>query len=280
MAKKTRTVFGMMLLLTAVFAGWALPDAAPAATILKVGGTGSALGSMQQLAQAFEQEQAGIRIKILPSLGSTAGVKAALNGGLDLALASRPLTESERRKGAVATEYAKSPLVFVTHGMVDRKDVTLRELEAIYGGQTLEWSDGSRIRLILRPAGDIDTKLISGLSPAMAQAMKALLARPGMIVAITDQESTAAVAKTPGALGCATLTEILSQNARLNVLTLNGVQPSAKTLADRTYPMIKTLSLVTTPHTPAAARQFAEFVRSPAGRDILVRTENLVPEAE
>ena len=278
MAQRTRSGIVMMMLVAAVFAGWTLSDTASAETVLKVGGTGSPLGSMQQLAEAFEHEHSGITIKILPSLGSTAGIKGVLNGGLDLALASRPLKESERLAGAVQTEYAKSPLVFVTNPMVDKKDVTTGELEAIYGGRTSSWSDGSRIRLVLRPEKDTDTKLLSGISPAMEQAMKALLARPGMIIAITDQESTAAVAKTPGALGCATLTEILSHNLPLNVLSFNGVQPSAKALADHSYSLAKSLYLVTTPHTPPAARQFADFIFSPAGREILTRTENLVPE--
>ena len=280
MARSTRNGLLMMMLGTAVFAGWVVSEAAAAATVLKIGGTGSALGSMQQLALAFEQGHGGIEINILPSLGSTAGIKAVLNGGLDLALASRPLTASEQLAGAVEEEYAKSPLVFVTNGMVNQKDVTLRELEAIYSCRTTNWPDGRRIRLILRPEKDIDTKLLCALSPAMAQAVKALIARPGMIIAITDQESTAAVTKTPGALGCATLTEIMSQNSPVNVLSFNGVQPSVKTLADRSYPMAKTLYLVTTPQTPPAARQFADFIRSPAGRAILVRGENLVPEAK
>jgi len=269
----------MLLLGVGLWTGWRVPDPAGAETVIKIGGTGSALGAMKQLVEAFAQDHPDVKVQILPSLGSSAGIKAVLNGGLALALTSRPLTESERRQGAVEVEYARSPLVFVTNGMVDQKDLTTPELEAIYSGRMSKWSDGSRIRLILRPEKDIDTQLVRGISPGLKQAVKALLARPGMIVPITDQESSAAVANTPGALGWATLSDIRCNNWPVHVLTFNGVQPSVKAIAEGSYPLAKSLYLVTTPKTPTAARQFADFVMSPAGRTILMKTDNLVPES-
>jgi phosphate transport system substrate-binding protein len=263
-----------------LLAGGVLPATAPAETVVRIGGTGSALGTMTQLAEAYEKSHPGIRIQILPSLGSTAGIKAVLGGGIDLALASRPLMEIERQQGAVAVEYARSPFVFVTNAKVNKKDVTTRELERFYNNPAASWPDGGRIRLILRPETDIDTKLVRGLSPGMEQAVKAALARPGMIVAITDQESTDAVVRTPGALGCAALSEIISENRPVNVLSFNGVQPGGRSIADRSYPLAKSFYLVTTPKSPAEARQFAEFVRSPAASRILTKSGNLIVKAK
>lgn len=272
--------FSMMVIGAALLAGGVLPATASTETVVRIGGTGSALGAMKQLAEAYEKSHPGIRIRILPSLGSTAGIKAALGGGIDLALASRSLLESERLQGAVEVEYARSPFVFITNAKVIKKDVTIRELESIYTNPAASWPDGSRIRLILRPETDIDTKLVRSLSPGMEQAVKAALGRPGMIMAITDQEATNAVIRTPGALGWGTLTEINSENRPVNLLSFNGVKPSIKASADSSYPLVKVFYLVTTAKTPAKARQFAEFVRSPAGRRILISTGNLVVAAK
>ena len=258
---------GMMLVAGAVF-----PVTVPAETVVKIGGTGSALGSMTRVAEAYEKFHPGIRIRILPSLGSTGAVKAVLGGGIDLAIASLPLTKTERRQGAAEVEYARSPFAFITNAKVDKKAVTTREMEDIYSGRKSVWPDGSRIRLILRPEKDMDSRLLRGISPTMEQAVKAAMARPGMIVAITNQESTAAVARTPGALGGATLTEVISEKQPVNVLSFNGVKPSVKAIADRSYPLVKPFYLVTTPKTPAEARQFATFVLSPAGRKILTKS--------
>lgn len=272
--------FSMMVIGGALLASWVQPTPASAETVVRIGGTGSALGAMKQLVAAYEKSHPGIRIQILPSLGSTAGIKAALGGAIDLALASRPLTEPERQQGAVAVEYARSPFVFITNHKVNKKELSIGELEEIYTNPAASWADGSRIRLILRPETDIDTKLVRGLSPRLAQAVKAAMARPGMIVAITDQEAADAVTRTPGALGWGTLTEIISENRPVNLLSLNGVQPSVKATVDGAYPLVKSLYLVTTAQTPAAARQFAAFVRSPAAGRILTRTGNLAVAAK
>jgi phosphate transport system substrate-binding protein len=263
-----------------LLAGAALPATSLAETIVRIGGTGSALGTMKQLAEAYEKTHPGIRIQILSSLGSTAGIKAVLGGGIDLALASRPLMGIERQQGAVAVEYARSPFVIVTNAKVNKKDVTTRELEGFYNNPAASWPDGGRIRLILRPETDIDTKLLRSLSPGMEQAVKAALTRPGMIVAITDQESTDAVVRTPGALGGGTLNEIISENRPVNVLSFNGVQPGVKSIANGSYPLAKSFYLVTTPKSPPEARQFAEFVRSPVAGRILTKSGNLIVKAK
>jgi phosphate transport system substrate-binding protein len=175
----------------------------------------------------------------------------------------------------LAQEYARSPFVFITHPGVNKKNVTTQELEGFYSNPAASWPDGRRTRLILRPEKDIDSKLIRNLSPGMELALKAALERPGMILAVTDQESTDAVARTPGALGCTTLNEIISGNKKLNVLSFNGLESHAGTTANSFYPLIKTFYLVTTLKSSAEARQFAEFVRSPAAGRILKKTGHL-----
>ncbi|MDD2733305.1 MAG: substrate-binding domain-containing protein [Desulfuromonadaceae bacterium] len=264
-----------LLIIVTLLAGGAFPATAQTETIIKIGGTGSALGTMKQLASAYEKSHPGVSIRILPSLGSTAGIKAVSGGGLDLGLASRPLTESERQLGVVAVEFARSPFVFITNRKVNKKNVSLRELESFYSNPEAKWPDGSRIRLVMRPEKDIDTKLLRNLSPGMESAVKAAQVRSGMIRAITDQESTDALVRTPGALGCATLGEIISENRPVNILSFNGVKPGIKTAADGSYPLVKSIYLLTTAKTPAAARQFAEFVRSPAAGTILTKNGNL-----
>lgn len=172
------------------------------------------------------------------------------------------------------------PFVLVTNLKVIKKDVSLRELEEIYNNPAASWPDGSRVRLILRPEKDIDTKLLRALSPGMDKGMRAALTRPGMIMAITDQESTDALVRTPGALGAATLSEITSENRAVNVLSFNGVKPGIKSIADGSYPLVKSFYLVTTSKSPKEARQFAEFVRSPAAGKILAKSGNLAIPAK
>jgi len=261
-----------MALFPVLILSGACSTAVQAEDVVRVGGAGSGLGAMKILAEAFEKSHHGIRIKVLPSLGSSGGIKALLHGALDVAISGRSLKGEELKDGAVAVECARTPFVFVVHNKVNKRDITTRELEMIYNGQLLKWPDGSRIHPVLRPAGDTDTLLMGNISKEMEQAVKAAIARRDMIMEVTDQEAADAVAKIPGALGASTLIQIETEKLPLKVLSFNGIMPTPGALAAGRYPLAKPLYLVITQKTPAAALQFIRFARSAEGRTILANS--------
>ncbi len=246
-----------------------------AAEIIKIGGTGSGLATMKLLAAAFEKSHPGVKIQIVPSLGSSGGIKAAIDGEVTLAISSRPLKDGERQAGAGAIEYARSPFVFATHAKNSKKNITLTELETYYGGTGQFWPNGSRVRLIMRPEGETDTRILRGLSPVMDKAVIAALGRQGMHIAIKDQDNGEALAKTPGSLGGITLTQVMTEKLPLNILSFDGVRPSTANLANGSYHLYKPLYLVTTGKTSTNGRQFAEFICSRNGQKILSAAGNL-----
>lgn len=263
------------IMVAVLVTGIGIPTAARAETV-KIGGTGSGLGVVKILAETFEKSHPGVSIKVIPSLGSTGGIKALLAGSLDLALSARPLNEAETAGGGVAVEVARTPFVFIVNRSVSRKGITTGELEKIYGGGMPTWPDGTRLRLVLRLKTEVDTDIVRRLSPAMNRATTSAMARNGMIRAVTDQDNAAMVEKTPGALGGATLSQIHSEDRQVNVLSFNGITPSIKGLGDGSYPLSKSLYLVTTAATSPAARKFIDFIHSKAGSAILAKYGNLV----
>jgi phosphate transport system substrate-binding protein len=270
MPAPSRTVRFLKALTAALLLNCMVSSIARSETTVRVGGTGSGLGVVKILAEAFEKTHPDIKIKVLPNLGSSGGIKALLNGALDLAISGRPLKEAEEQRGAIAAECARTPFVIIANSSVGKSDITTGELEMIYNGQLQKWPDGTRIRLILRPPGDSDTNIIRNISRPMETAVKAALDRHDLVMAVTDQEAVDAVKKIPGAVGCSTLTQIISEHRQVKVLTLNGVKASPATLASKHYPLSKPLFLVSTPTTPPAALQFIRFVRSPTGSALLV----------
>ncbi len=244
------------------------------AVTIRIGGTGCALGGIRAVAQAFEKRNPGIKIKVLPSLGSGGGIRALFSGALDIALSARQLTEAERSQGAEATEYARTPFVFATSDRTETGAVSLHQVAAIYRGDKQRWPDGTPIRLVLRPETDADMQFLRTLSPAMEKAVSHALLQNGMIMASTDQDNADLLGSIRGAFGACTTAQIESEKRRLRPLTLDGVSPSLTNLANGTYPYSKIFFAVVW-HANPATRSFLRYLQSSEGSTILRRTGHL-----
>ena len=249
---------------------------AAAADEIKIGGTGTALGTMRLLADAFAKQAPDVKVTVMPGLGSGGGIRAVVKGAIDLGLSSRALTEDERNLGATLIEYGRTPFVFAVASKSKVTAVTLDQLAAIYAGKMLNWPDGSPIRIVLRPVSDIDTSQIKNMSPDIARALSDAEKRPGVTFAITDQDAADRIGSVPGLIGATTLALIASEKRDLRALTLNGVEPTIKNAVAGAYPHFKPMSFVTGAKPSAAAQRFIAFVQSPAGREILARTGHWV----
>ena len=254
-----------------------------AAEAIRISGTGGAMETMRILGEAFVKSNPGVRVEILPGMGSSGSVKAVLAGRLDIGLSARTLNGEERAQGAVETRYARTPFVFAVNKTLKMTGLTLEGVAGIYGGKR-DWEDGKRIRLVLRPIEDSDNPVLNSMSPGMSAAVDIAFRRKGMIMATTDHDAADAIETVPGAFGATTLSLVLSENRALRVLSLDGVMPSVRTMSDRSYPYGKTFFMVTRKVPPAAVRRFIDFVRSPAGSAILgkngqaaVRQEGTTP---
>jgi phosphate transport system substrate-binding protein len=247
-----------------------------AAEPIRINGSGSALDMMEPLVKAYLKGNPGVGIAMEKPLGSSGALKALLAGALDIVVSSRQLKPEEIAKGAQLKRYGRTPFAIVTEKRVPKQDLTTKELETIYAGTTVKWPHGENIRLVLRPREDIDTQILRGLSPGMDSALTASQSRPGMIVAVTDPEAYNTVARTPGGLGATGLTSVVTEKLQLNVLSLNGVKPTTKNLANGSYPLSKEIAFVTTPRTSPAALKFLNFVYSPQGRSTAAKAGVLV----
>lgn len=267
-----------ILLLIVITAAGGSSQPVFAEDILKIGGHGGALASMKLLGEAFGKSHPGVKVQILPSLGSPGGIKAVLDGPIDIGLSGRPLTEGERKRGAIEVEYAKTPFIFATNKNTGVSSLSTNDLVEIYRGERPTWPDGTRIRLVLRPESEIDTVVLKQISPEMNEAVKAALSRRGMIMAMTNQESDDLVETITGSLGVSTLSQIISEKRSSKIISFNGITPSVRTLADGTYPLVKPFYMVTPSMTSAPVQRFIDFVRSPTGRQILLENGHWVPE--
>ena len=136
---------------------------------------------------------------------------------------------------------------------------------------------------IMRATGANTLQLQSEVSPDTARAVKSVLPYVKLYAVVhvfgadaieeakKFEDAVDAIAGVPGAIGGTTLSLVLSRKRTLRVLAVDGVVPSVRTMADRSYPYSKTFYMVTRKNPSDAVRRFIDFVRSPAGSAILSR---------
>ncbi len=241
-----------------------------------VGGTGADLATFRLLAEAFKADNPTTEITILPSMGSSGGIKALKHHKINLALTGRPLKNSERSPELKAIHYASTPLVFAVSSASPQQNVTSDQVSQIYSGKLKQWPDGSPARPILRPSQDSDTKILIKTLTECKQCFLQAYQQRGIPIAQTDQESAELIARVPGAIGTSSLSLILAEQKAIKALKLNGISATAENLLNKTYPMYKKLYLVYNKNQQSPSlNTFIDFIYSEKGQSILLSTGHL-----
>ena len=269
----------MPLVIAALVLGAGRPAAAPS-ELIQIGGTGAALGTMAVLADAFIADHPGVRIEVLSYIGSTGSMKAVSEGKLPLGASGRLPKPEEADMPIRLVPYATTPMVIAVNPGVTQSHMTLTELADIYAGRRLDWPEGGRVRLILRPRRDSDNEHLRRMSADMQLAVEDAFRRPGLLHAPTDQAAVDIIERTPGGVGASTLALLVSEKRDARALALNGRVPSVAALADGSYPYAKPLYLVLPLQPTPTVKAFAAFVRSERGAKILRANGNLPAPGE
>lgn len=254
--------------------GEATPGPTPRATSeLRLAGSGSNLPMTRALSAAFPRDQ--LRPPVVhASIGSGGGVRALLDGVIDIALVSRPLREGEREQGLVVTPYARVPVAVAVHASVPDRALDPAELVEIFAGRHTTWSDGSPVVVLQREQGDSSHTAVGRVLADFEAVNEAAYREGRWRVLVRDDLMREALAETPGAVG------LYGQGALpaglpIEAMAVDGVQPSPETIEGGRYPYAKDLAFVTRGPPRGQAAAFIEFTRSEAGRRIIRRAGGL-----
>jgi phosphate transport system substrate-binding protein len=237
------------------------------ADTLRLGGSGSTTALAKLLVSAYNQKHPQDMITVTPALGTSGGIKALHAKAVGVALMSRPLTDSER--GLQAVEFARTPFVLAVAASNPKNDMDFAELAKIYAAANPTWPDGTRMRLVLRPTEDNDSKIISRFSAEVAASWLAAHDRDGAFISATDEDTIAAIQRLPGALGFTTLGQILADKRPLKALSLQGKTPSVHSIKDGSYPYYKRHFLVTDSQSTPIIERFLAFAATVEAQTLL-----------
>jgi len=258
----------------AVFFGCALAAGPSAAQdTLRIGGTGTAIGMLQQVGAVFSAAT-GVTVEVVPNLGSTGAVGALRDGWLDIAIPARPLKPDEAAAGLRQVEVLRTAYVIATSHS-NPNGLKSADLAGIFAAEKPTWADGTPIRIILRPRSDTDTALLAELFPGMGAAIETARRRAEVPTAATDQDNVALADRTEGSLVGTTMSQIKTEHRNLHVVPLDGVEPTLANFESGAYRFAKKLYIIVSRNSAPVAQRFVHFPRSPQGVKALRETETL-----
>jgi phosphate transport system substrate-binding protein len=240
---------------------------------LRVGGTGSVMATLPALFGAFDRSEE-IKLEVIPSLGSSGGLRAVAEGVLDIAVSGRVLKPEELAQGLTQSTEIRTPFVLVT-SQLRPNGFKSSEVAAIFKSRRALWADGSLIRIILRPKSDSDTTVLGSMFPGMAAAIEEARQRPDVPIAATDQDNADMAERIPGSLTGSTLSQVEMERRNLRFIAIDGVEPSLENLESGAYPFVKLIYFVLPAKKRPLAERFIAFLGSPAGLVALRATHNL-----
>jgi phosphate transport system substrate-binding protein len=107
---------------------------------LSISGSTSVGPVIEEEAQGFKLVNKEVSVEI-NQLGSSAGIKDAINGVADIGMASRDLKGEEKDTGLSQSEIAIDGIGIITHKNNEVKSLTMDQIKDIYTGKITNWKE-------------------------------------------------------------------------------------------------------------------------------------------
>jgi phosphate transport system substrate-binding protein len=230
---------------------------------LSVVGTGDGIDLLRALGAAYMADHPETNVIVPPSVGSGGGIAAVNSDKEVLARVARPLSDSEKDAGLIATPVFRLPSAFFVHRSAGVSGLTSAQLADIYRGKITNWHElggaDVRIRVVRREEQDSTLLVLRQSMPGW----KDLAITEKSKTAVTTQECSGTVKEVEGAIGFGPFTRALEME--LVVLRIDGRYPT-----DRDYPSAVTLSFVHKAATITGdAKRFIGYAKADKARTVL-----------
>ena len=197
---------------------------------------------VKALAEAFMEQNPDVTVNY-SGTGSGTGIQAAIDGTVDLGLASRALKDEEKSNGAVENIVALDGVAVVVNPENGVTDLTVEQIAQIFTGEITNWSQ----------VGGEDRDIIpfQRNPEAGSQALMKKLVMDGLEMMEPPVDYTAGSMasllegvrqydNSPAAIGYTVYyyAHDMKMADGLKILAVDGVQPNADTIRSRQYPFI------------------------------------------
>ncbi|MBW2003328.1 MAG: phosphate ABC transporter substrate-binding protein [Deltaproteobacteria bacterium] len=202
--------------------------------------------------------------------GSGTGVKALLDGSIDIADASRPMKAKEvkiaRKRGITPCQYiiAKDGIAVIVHPKNPLSALTKAQIKEIYTGKIKNWTQlgGFKKEMVV-----VSRETTSGTFECFNKiVLKKAKVTPYSLLQAANAGVLQTVAQSEGAIGYVGIGYL---DKRIKAIKVEGVYPTVETVIDGTYPISRPLFMYTNGKPKGLCAMFIDFVLSPKGQKIV-----------
>lgn len=208
--------------------------------------------------------------------GSGAGIEAVLSGVCDIGLSSRPLKESEIRKGAEAHLIALDGIAIIVHPSNPISSLSLPDLAAIFTGNLTNWSQlgghNAPFAVYGREAGSGTRTAFEEITDTVDQCR------------YTNEYSSTGdivgnVASNPNGIGYVSLPSVSSS---VRSMPIDGVPCTEDTIRNGYYPIQRPFLMITstTGTLSHEAQQFLTYATSKEAAELIAIAGAVAPQEE
>lgn len=250
----------------------------------KIKGSDTVLPVSQESAEIYMKQNPGTRVTVTGG-GSGVGISALLDGTTDIAMASRSIKFNEKVKLAHNNKklceavVAYDALAVIVNPKNPVKHLTREQLEQIFRGKVTNWKD---VKDPVTGKHGLDLRIIvysRETSSGTYEFFKtSVLQEKNYMAGVLSMPATGAViqsvSQTRGAIGYVGMAYVNKDVSAVKV-SYDGrhfVYPNMETGRKRIYPIIRELYYYYTADRESAVRPFINFLLSPTGRDIVMKS--------
>lgn len=231
-------------------------------TTIRINGSTSMVQVNELLKQGFIKQYPGT-IVIANASGTEAGIQDLLNGKIDLAAISRPLTPAEQQQGLVAIPVVKDAIaVFVGKSNSFTSSLTQAQITAIFTGNIQNWSEVGGANLPLRVINRAPTSGTRQFFQEVVLGNQPFGNTPN-ITSLTVDETTPIIRDigTDG-ISYATYSQVANQSTA-RIIPIDGLSPQ-----DANYPFQRVLYYVYQDPAGPSVQAFLGYIQSPEAQQL------------
>lgn len=233
-------------------------------TKVTVSGSTSVGSPMEKLAEAFEGKNSGVKVEV-QQLGSSAGIKNAIEGVSEIGMSSRDLKDEEKSSGLKETIIATDGIAVITNKANKVTDLTLDQVKDIYTGKITNWKEvGGEDAPIVVVSREDGSGTRDGFQEKVGFESEELIKDAQISDGSGNIKST--VEGNVNAIGYISFGYV---DEAVNAVKVDGVEINHETVANNEYVIARPFILVNKDCISDNAQALIDFILSDEGQSIL-----------